>query len=500
MNAGHPDPVSPRAGGGHAVVIGAGIAGLLAAQALSGSFGQVTLIERDRLDAAPTPRKGVPQGRHAHALQARGLQCFEELLPGIQRELSAAGATPVDFCREARLHFPPGSPRPMESGIRIQPVSRPLLESVLREHVLRTHGTNLRDACAVTGLTANATGRRITGVRLRPRSRGTHDGTRDTGFQADLVVDASGRSSHLPRWLADLGLPRVTETSVDAHVGYASRVYRVTSRIEWSAVFELLHPPTTARGAFALRIEGDRLIVTLQGAAGDHPPTDEQGFDAFMKTLSSDVYEAVQQLRPAGTPVRYARTANRRLDYHRLNPWPDGLIALGDAVCAFNPVYAQGMTVAALEALALRDHLARHPDPRQPGACAKFQRRLRRITAAPWALATLPDHAWQSRQPPLVSRIALWYLGRWHQLIPNDPRMHRDIARVTNMLAPPLLLLHPRHLARVAASVIRPRQRARAADWGPTARADAASGQRVGHPHPESDTPADHPSPTDPTA
>ncbi|MFF7250230.1 FAD-dependent oxidoreductase [Embleya sp. NPDC008237] len=444
----------------HAVVIGAGIAGLLTARVLTESFTRVTIIERDRLGPLPLPRKGVPQGRHAHALQARGLQAFEELLPGIRQELAAAGAPPVDFCRDGRLYLPSGSPPPQDSGIHIQPVSRPLLEAIVREHVLRTPDIRLRDACTVVGLTTIDGGRTVTGVRLRPRSIRRDIDTEVTNQEADLVVDASGRGSHLPDWLTALGLPHVAESVVDAEVGYATRVYHTTTPSGWRAIFELPQPPADRRGVFALRVENDLLIVTLQGAAGDHPPTDDGGFDAFIKSLSCDLHETVRHSRPQSTAVRYARTANLRRRYDRLPRWPDGLMVLGDAACTLNPVYAQGMTVAALEALALRELLTRRHRRPSAGIAGEFQRRVARVTVWPWVIATLPDRAWQDERPPLPFRLGLWYLDRWQRHVPTDPRMFHDIARITNMTGSPLLLFHPRHVTHMAITTLRRTRRA----------------------------------------
>ncbi|WP_172384681.1 NAD(P)/FAD-dependent oxidoreductase [Streptomyces sp. MNP-20] len=441
---------------GHAVVIGAGITGLLTAHVLSPHFAQVTVLERDQLPADPRPRKGVPQGRHAHALQAGGLAALRHLLPGIGHDLRAAGARAVDFCAHTRLHLPYGTPPPRDSGILIQPLSRPLLESVIRKRVLQADNIRVEQGCTVTGLTA---GRhqghlRVTGVHLT-RNR-TQCPTEKRTLPGDLVADTSGRSSRLPDWLAALGLSRPAETVIDARVGYATRAYHLPAdrAPDWFAVFQTPYAPHTPRGCFVLRVEDNQLLVTLQGAGGDHPPTSSPGFEAFAASLTGEVHKTLQGLAPLGPPVRYARTANRRLHYHRLRPWPDRLIVLGDAVCAFNPVYAQGMTVAAQEALVLRELLAdrtRNAPSPCAGLAPAFQRRVARVTAWPWRLAILPDLDWQPEPPRSPAhRAARWYLGQWQRLVPQDPRMFHDIARVTNMLSSPLVLLHPRHISRIS--------------------------------------------------
>jgi 2-polyprenyl-6-methoxyphenol hydroxylase-like FAD-dependent oxidoreductase len=429
--------------GGHAVVIGAGIAGLAAARALSETFAEVTVIERDLLPADPRPRAGVPQGRHGHALAARGLRVLNDLFPGLSRELDAAGAPRIDFCGQAEHHWPNGTPAPITSQVLIQPVSRPLLETILRRRVVAIPRVTLMDGCAVTSLEADA--RRVTGVRVTRRGDGTA-----TALLADLVADAAGRSSRLPGWLETIGVPRPAATTVDAGVGYATRVYDIEpgAAPDWRALFEIPHPPGVRRGCFALRVESDRLLVTLQGAAGDHPPIDEDGFERFMKSLRSDIAAVVAPLRPASGVYRYARSAALRRLYHRSGHWPDGLIAVGDAACTFNPLYAQGMTVAALEAQALGDLLTRyraaHTDLR--GFSWAFQRRVGRITSWPWAMSALADRAWTQSTPMVTA--AHWYLGACQDLAVDDSPMFHDLARVTNMLTGPAVLFRPRHLSR----------------------------------------------------
>jgi 2-polyprenyl-6-methoxyphenol hydroxylase-like FAD-dependent oxidoreductase len=406
---------------GHALVIGAGICGLAMARALSETFSQVTIVERDHLPADPRPRPGVPQGRHGHALAARGRQVLEVLFPGISQELRAEGAPTVDFCRQARHHWPAGVPTPISSEVLIQPVSRPLLETVLRRRVGAIPGVRIMEGCTVTGLQTDTRG--ITGVHLTRQTDGP------TGRNA-------GR----------------TATTISACVGYASRAYHTDpgTAPDWRALFEIPHAPELTRSCFALHIEGHRLLVSLQGTAGDHPPTDEDGFELFMKSLNCDLAAFVATLRPASKVYRYGRSTGRRRLYHRLKFWPDGLIALDDAACTFNPLYAQGMTVAGLEALALSELLNRSTRTDLRGFSTAFQRRVGRITSWPWTLSALADRAW-TETTPLV-RTAHWYLSTCQDLAIDDTPMFHDLARVTNMLAGPTALARPRHLVQILRS------------------------------------------------
>ncbi|MEW2581257.1 FAD-dependent monooxygenase [Streptomyces syringium] len=463
------------------MVIGAGIAGLLAARVLSETFQQVTVIERDLLPADPQIRKGVPQGRHAHALQARGAEVFEELFPGLRHELTEAGAPPVDCCAQARLQLPSGHPAPVASGILLQPCSRPLLETTVRHRVARLPGVRIQDARTVTALIADMSRRRVTGVNVTRRAAETA-GRSTTTLTADLVVDASGRSSHLTDWLTALGMPRPAESMVDARVGYASRTYRTRpgdrATAEWLVLLNPPQAPDTPRGCFALHIEDDQLLVTLQGAGGDHPPTAQDAFTAFTSSLGHNLADLLSPLKPVSAIHAYRHTANRRRHCHRLRRWPDGLIALGDAVCVFNPVYAQGMAVAALEASALRTMLARYTGGDLRGFARRYQRRLARITAWPWLLATLGDTGWQAGAPSPITRAAQWYFTQWIRRLPQHQDMHVDFIRMTNMLVSPAVLVHPRHLARI----LLPSPRKQAA-VPPASRPSNSSLQQAARPH-----------------
>ncbi|MFD0352247.1 NAD(P)/FAD-dependent oxidoreductase [Streptomyces sp. NPDC127110] len=426
----------------HAVVIGAGMAGLAAARVLADRFEAVTVIERDTLPSASAPRSGVPQGHHVHGLLALGAEVFEGYFPGLRAELERAGAPVWDWGEGLCAVLPNGTPPPTPMGMPIQTFSRPLLEHVLRQRVTALEPVTLRDGLTVTGLRTTTPGK-VTGVRVK-------EGDAEDEITADLVVDASGRSSHLPQWLAALGLPGPRTTTVDAQVGYASRTYSYPegrAPLPWMGVLQPLRAPDFHKGCYAILIEDNTLHVTLHGAGGTQLPR-EDDFLAFAKSLRGPVGDTIASLTPTSAVRRYARTLNRKIAYHRVARWPDGLIALGDSVCTFNPAYGQGMTVAALEARLLEQMLG-DGRARTPLDGEAFQKRLARLTAFPWLMATIPDRAWEQQRSAWPVGAGNWFMNRLIDTVPHDPQLYTAFSGLFHMTKGPLTLADPRLLGRV---------------------------------------------------
>ena len=453
---------SPGRVGDHAIVLGASMAGLLAARVLADAYAQVTIIDRDQLPPAGTHRRGVPHGRHLHALLARGQQALEELFPGLTDELVAQGVPAGDVLGNGRCYLNGHRLRQTHTGLVALCASRPFLEGHVRGRVGALPNVGFLDACDILMLATTPGGGRITGARVRRRA----DGGAEEALDADLVVDATGRGSRTPVWLEALGYSRPPTEQIRVGLGYATRTYHLPP----DALGEdlgVLHgtTPEHPRGGALLRLEGGRWMVTLAGMLGDYPPTDPDGFLAFARSLRfPDIYQAIRDGEPLDDPVGFRFPASVRHRYERLPRFPDGLLVVGDAVCSFNPIYGQGMTVAALEALALRRHLRRGvvPQPR------RWFRDPARVVDLAWDIAVGGDLVFPGVQGRRTAKVRLVnaYLGRLHAAAAHDADLASAFMCVAGLVAPPRSLLRPGVAVRVLRASLAPAAGARARFWG----------------------------------
>jgi 2-polyprenyl-6-methoxyphenol hydroxylase-like FAD-dependent oxidoreductase len=431
-------------GNQHAVVIGASMAGLVAARVLSDYFEQVTVIERDQLPDQVEARKGVPQGQHAHAVLAKGADALSELFPGLFEALTQDGA--IRFAVADMKQYQSGAwnerfPIP----IHLYSQSRPFLEQYVRDFLAARGNVRLLATCQVTRLLATEDSSRITGVSLHYR-----DGEqREEELAADLVVDTSGRGSRAPQWLVSLGYPQVEETKVKVHIGYASRIYRRPSHlpIDWKVLMIF----DERRAGVAFSMEGDCWMVTLVTLRYDEPlPNDESSFLEHARSLSQpDLYEAIKEAEPLTPVLNYKYSANRWRRYERMPRFPEGFVILGDAVCNFNPIYGQGMTVAALEAKVLDACLrqrSQSSSKQESGFAQQYQKAIAKVVKWPWQMATGGDYSGSEMEgkQALSTRMLKWYMTRLMPQVATNPVAAERFHQVQNMLKTPTVLFDTR--------------------------------------------------------
>jgi len=430
----------------HAIVIGGSIAGLTAARVLTDYCERVTIIERDVASTAKDFRKGVPQGRHPHVLLKGGEKALEKLFPGFTQGLYDQGAHPINMGADFDW-FTMGSWRnKFTSSIITVACSRPMLETSIRERLVKNSKVTFIYESEVVGLLLDETKTRVTGIQMRARS-GNHA---ISELKATLIVDASGRDSDTPRWLEALGFPTPAETSVTSKPGYASRIYSIPENRKdtWKAIYIQPSAPNLTRGGIIVPMEGNRWHVTMFGMAGDYPSTSEEGFLEYAKSLPDQaVYEAIKDATPLTEIWSFRRGENRLRHYDKLSRYIEGFLIFGDAVYALNPVYGQGMTVASLGALELDKCLAAQmqsqPNGDLSGLAKRFQKKLAAVIAGPWQMATGEDRRWNVDEnvtpPDFVTRMMQNYINKVLRISLTDSKVTEAFFHIQHMIAPPTL-------------------------------------------------------------
>jgi 2-polyprenyl-6-methoxyphenol hydroxylase-like FAD-dependent oxidoreductase len=388
-------------------------------------------------------RRGVPHGRHLHGLHPRGREILDELFPGFTASLAASGAVRCDVLGDTRWQLSGHQLRRARIGLPALFASRPFLEGHIRAMVQRLPGVRFLEESSVCGLTVTADNRTVTGVQVRG------PGGSPAEVAGSLVVDATGRGSRTPAWLAELGYQRPAEERVEIGLGYATRTYRLRpGAMGGDQMILTAGTPATPRAGALAVTEGGRHMLTIGGICGDYPPTGPAGFDEFVAGLpSADIATAIAGAEPLDDPVPFRFPASVRRRYERLAAFPAGLLVIGDAACSFNPIYGQGMTVAATEAVTLRGLLARDAVP-------EARRYFRAIAAAidvAWDIAVGADLAFPQVPGKRSAKVRLVnaYMPRLHAAAAHDEALAASLVRVIGLKDRPEGLLRPDRVLRV---------------------------------------------------
>lgn len=418
------------------------MAGMLAARALADRYAQVTVIERDEIPAGAHHRRGVPQAHHFHTVLPRGTQALTALFPGLVSELATAGAYRTNLLREARMILSGHELSRADTGNTVQ-LTRPLLESRVRDRLAGFPGVEIVYQCEAVGL--RVIGGRVTGAKVVHR---TGQGAPDV-LDAELVVDAMGRAGRAATWLSELGYDTPAEDQVKADLTYVSRLVRIPEAVRPRDQLVLVGPVPGRPTGFALAAqEGNRWMLTVVGMAGEHPPMNDAGLVEFVaQAAPPDVHAAIKAAEPVGDLHLHRLPVSVWRHYERLRHFPPGLLAFGDSICSFNPIYGQGMTVAALQAEALRGCLARGDQD----LARRFFRAAARIVRPAWQLnaggdLTLPEI---EGHRPLAVRVVNRYVARLQRAAEHDPAVAAAFMKVAGLLVPPSAMMSPRIIAKV---------------------------------------------------
>ena len=434
-----PDAIGGRSG--HAVVVGASMAGLLAARVLTDRFETVTVVEKDILPDDPAHRPGTPQARHIHVLQQAGQETLDDLFPGFSDDVTDAGGLVLGLGHDVRIYQEGGFLARCPDPVPQYTASRAVIEQLTRRRVRDCDGVTIRDDAPFTGYLTDDEGSTIGGVRVRAAG-----GERE--IAAEVVVDATGRSSRTPAWLEANGFQSPPRDEVTIDLTYSTVLLdRPTDRRE---AFLVLPDPPRTRGAAVFPIEDGRWLLTLAGMHGDEPPRESDGFADYADSLPvPDVCRLLEE-HPmcSGEIHRYPFPSSIRRRYEALDRFPDGLLVVGDAVASFNPIYGQGMSVAALEAVQLH-HVLASSDLDDVGR--RFFERAAPVIDDAWRLSVGSDFQFpQTRGPkPAGTDLVNRYVGRLLRKAHGNGRLTEAFAGVVTMQDRPSSLFHPRTAWRV---------------------------------------------------
>ncbi|MFF4903174.1 FAD-dependent oxidoreductase [Streptomyces sp. NPDC001068] len=427
---------------GHAVVVGGSVAGLLAARALSTSFHQVTVFERDTFPAHTVARRGVPQGRQVHALLTRGAVGLDGLFPGFVDAMTAAGVPSGDGQADFSWFLDGHRMAGATSGLRGFGVSRPQIEEMIRDRVGALPNVTVVAGAQVDGLLVDDG--RVAGARVR-----RHTGAEES-VAADLVVDAAGRGSRALAWLREFGYPVPEHTAVRTNVVYVTRHYKQEPGLLDGRLGTTVVPyPGQPRAAVVVRQEGDRFAVLLAGLLGEEPPTDDAGMIDFVSGLAGqDAADVLRSAVPVDEAVKMRYPESTLNHFDRLDRHLGGFLVVGDALCSFNPIYGQGMTVAVMEAELLQSLLQEHGTQ---NLAPRFFASAAALLAEPWSLATGGDLRFpevEGERGPQDAEIN-GYLDQFRAAAAVDPALGTAFLKVANLMAPVTSLLSPELMERV---------------------------------------------------
>jgi len=453
----------------HAVVIGGSFSGLFAGRVLSDFFDHVTVLDRDSFPEGVEDRAGVPQARHVHGLLVRGLWEYERAFPGFERLAVEKGATFHDHTWDFVVLRPQGWQPRYRSDLKFLSASRELIESCVRDLFRKLPKVELRERVAVTGLKVSRDGGRprCVGVTVPAGQGGSAAINRDGNavvikdgnaavIEADLIVDASGAVSRAPMWLEAAGLKPPRESVVDPLAGYSSRWFKGPPPGQWpeqwwwwAGAYIRRRPDALTEANFQLK-EHNRWHLTLSGFNRHYPPTHEAEFMEALKRMRSPIIDEMTRLMEPISPV-YANRAMRNhwRHYERWNERLDGFIAIGDAFCHYNPVYAQGMTALALSATILRACLEKYAAT-APEFAREFFDAETRIQHDPWKLSAGVDlrFPFTLGARPFSMKLFNLYLDGIG-LAAKNPMVRRRLVEVAQLIRPLSDLFAPAVAGRV---------------------------------------------------
>ena len=426
--------------GHRAVVVGGSMAGLCAARVLRDAFDEVVILERDELLGEPAVRDGAPQTCQPHALLEAGRATLDSFFPGFSEDVRAAGGLELDMATDIVWYDRGDTVAETDADLSALYASRPLFEHVVRERIRTFDDIHVRDESHFIEYEHDADERRVTGVRFRDEAG------EETAVSATVTVDATGRTSRTPAWLDRHGYPVPDVDQVSVDITYST--VRITRPTEVQRGVLVAPEPHRPRGAAMLPVEEDRWEVLLQGLHGERAPVDRETFVDWADELPlEDIAQQLRDQQWVSEIQRYPFPASVRRHYETLSRFPDGLVVTGDAIASFNPVYGQGMSIAALDALVLHHELPDGVD----GLGPRVFGRASAIVDEGWRTAVGNDFVFErtTGPKPFAADLMNRYMDRLITSAHDDGKLTEAFLRVFRLERPATSLLHPRILWRV---------------------------------------------------
>jgi 2-polyprenyl-6-methoxyphenol hydroxylase-like FAD-dependent oxidoreductase len=416
-----------------AVVLGGSVTGLFVASALAEAYREVIIVDRDELVGVREARRGAPQARHINGLLVQGARLMEDFFPDITAEMVADGCPLTDLSGTVKWYFNGKPLKQVRAGLTNVAARRPVLEAHLRRRVQELNNVTFMERYDITGLVATPDNSRVTGVKVQANDR---ENAEEEVVSADLVVDATGRGSRSPVWLEAMGYERVAEEGTKIGLGYTSRHYKLTKdTFGTNHSIIAVANPVLPRGAIFTKTDGKTVELTAYGILGDHPPTDPEGFNAFVKTLAApEIHEMIVDAEPLDDPVLYKYPTTLRRRYETMSRLPDGYLIMGDAVCTPNPIFAQAQTLAALETQALREVLrqGRVPQPME------FQKEVGKVVDLAWEMTEGVNLGFPGVEGKRTFKLKmmLGYMYRLQVAATQDPSITETYMRAAGLVEP----------------------------------------------------------------
>jgi 2-polyprenyl-6-methoxyphenol hydroxylase-like FAD-dependent oxidoreductase len=436
---------SERIKGQKAIVIGGSVAGMLAARALADFYEKIIVIEKDEKSDSYSTRKGVPQGAQGHVLLKSGEEIIEGMFPGILDEMRQNGSVESDFAGNVSWFHHGCSKVTYHSGVSITQQSRPFLEGHIQRKLEKLSNIEFMYKCKVKKLRLD--GHKEIKSIIAEQSDGSI-----VEIDTDLVIDASGPASLTPKWLQEFGFKVPVKTEVKIDLFYASMIYKDLSPNagDWHSLLVYPNPAEMDRGGSISPIEGDRYHIMLLGYGDHSPPHDLRGFLQYAKSLDQpNVYEAIKNGVADSEIQVYRFPSLHRYHYEKQSDFPSGLLVIGDAFCRLDPLFGQGMSIAAKEAELLSKVLRKYDSKKQ--LTHHFHRQTSKIIDVPWLIALTEDFRFRTTtgRKPMGLSFLQWYVKKVVYACEQNKDVYSQFIKVLHLKAHPASLFKPNLLAGV---------------------------------------------------